>query len=436
MTLRAVVLTLPLLPFCALAQERLSPQQRSAALQAITAEFQKGYVFPEMRPTIVARLAQQQKKGRYDTDDPVVFADRITEDLRDVSHDRHLSLRVDAAAYAAQANGEADAAAGESAYWAQIALRTHHGLVELRILPGNIRYLKIEGFHWVDDETGAIYDDAMRFLKDADAIIIDLRNNGGGSHGAVRYLVSHFLDPQTLELTFLEGAKPPKQSWTLDHLPAGRFKGKPLYVLTNGQTASAAEAFSYDVQQFKLGELIGEKTAGAANNNALLPIAPAFILSVSNGRPVHAVSGTNWEGKGIVPDTAVPSEQALAVAQQHALNRLDANAQATAEQRADYAWAKTGVDAQLHPATLDASALAALAGRYAKPVAGSNPAEIVWRDGVLWLELGKRPAARLSPLTQELFAVDGYDMLRVRLTGATLELHWRDEAAPRVYSRL
>ena len=40
-----------------------------------------------------------------------------------------------------------------------------------------------------------------------------------------------------------------------------------------------------------------------AQIRALLPIAPAFILSVSNGRPVHAVSGTNWEGKGIVPSS-------------------------------------------------------------------------------------------------------------------------------------
>jgi hypothetical protein len=354
-------------------------------------------------------------------------------DLREVSHDRHLSLRVDTDAYAAKTKDAGDAA--DDGYWRQMAVRNHHGLVDLRILPGNIRYLKISGFEWVDDETGAAYDDAMRFLKDADAIIIDVRNNGGGSHGAVRYLVSHFLDPQTLELTFLDGSKPPEQSWTLDHLPAGRLKGKPLYVLTNSQTASAAEAFAYDVQQFKLGELVGEKTAGAANNNALIPVSPTFILSISRGRPVHAVSGTNWEGTGIAPDTAVPPEQAFAVAQLRALNRLDDRRQATTEQRLDYAWARTGVEAQLHPPTLAAAALASLAGRYAKPDAGPAPAEILFREGGLWLQLPKHPAARLSPMTQEIFSVEGYDALRVRLRGRTLELLWRDETMPRVYRR-
>jgi hypothetical protein len=434
MTLRALVLSLALLPLCAVAQERLSPQQRTAALLEITRQFQTGYVFPEMRPTLVARLAQQQKKGRYDTDDPVVFAERITEDLREVSHDRHLSLRVDPAAYAAQSAGKADAA--EGAYWRQMALRTNHGLIDQQILPGNIRYLRIDTFHWIDDETGLAYDAAMRFLKDADAVVIDLRNNGGGSHGAVRYLVSHFLAPQTLELSFLEGSAAPKQSWTLEHLPAGRLIGKPLYVLTNSQTASAAEAFTYDVQQFKLGELVGEKTAGAANNNSLLPIAPSFILSLSYGRPVHAVSGTNWEGAGIVPDTAVPSEQALAMAQRHALDRLDAAPKATPEQRAEYAWAKVGVEGQLHPARPDAPTLAALAGRYVKADPGSAPVDITLRDGALWMERAKRPAARLSPLAQDVFAVEGFDVLRVRLTGPTLELLWRDEPAPRVFKRL
>jgi peptidase S41-like protein len=235
---------------------RVSAQQREAALQAIKNEFDQRYVFPEMRPKIIRSLESHQRAGDYETDDPVQFADRITRDLREVSDDRHLSLRVDANAYAA-AKSESTGDADENAYYREPAERSNHGLGELKVLPGNIRYLRISGFQRIDDETGAVYDAAMRFLRGGDAVAIDVRNNGGGSHGAVPYLVSHFLDPDTLELSFLEGTKPPSQSRTLDYLPAGRLKGKPWYVLTNGQTASAAEAFAYDVQQFHLGELIG-----------------------------------------------------------------------------------------------------------------------------------------------------------------------------------
>ncbi|MET0717953.1 MAG: S41 family peptidase [Pseudoxanthomonas sp.] len=413
---------------------RLSAQQREAALQAIKTEFDKGYVFPEMRPKIISRLDSRQRAGDYDTDDPVQFADRITSDLREVSDDRHLSLRVDATAYSA-AKAEPGDDAGEDAYYRGLAERSNHGLSELKVLPGNIRYLRITGFQWIDDETGVVYDAAMRFLHGGDAVVIDLRNNGGGSHGAVRYLVSHFLDPDTLELSFLEGSKPPSQSRTLDYLPAGRLKGKPLYVLINGQTASAAEAFAYDVQQFHLGELIGAKTVGAANNNKLVPIAPGFILSVSYGRPLHAVSGGNWEGKGVAPDVEVPPEQALEVAQAKALQDLLQGGNISPEQRRDYAWAQAGVAAKLQPAELDKEMFPRLAGRYAKPGTSAAAIDVAARDDALWLTLSKRPAARLTPLSKELFAVEGYESLRVRLRGDSLELIWRDEAAPRVYRR-
>jgi len=412
----------------------LSARQREAALQAIRSEFDQRYVFPEMRPKIIERLVAHERAGDYATEDPVQFADRITRDLREVSDDRHLSLRVDATAYAAAKAGPT-ADAGEDAYYRGLAERSNHGLSELKVLPGNIRYLRITGFQWIDDETGAIYDAAMRFLRGGDAIVIDVRNNGGGSHGAVRYLVSHFLDPDTLELSFLEGSKPPSQSRALDYLPAGRLKGKPLYVLINGQTASAAEAFAYDVQQFHLGELIGAKTVGAANNNKLVPIAPAFILSVSYGRPLHAVSGGNWEGKGVAPDVEVPPEQALEVAQAQALQHLLQGKDISAEQRREYAWAQTGVTAQLQPPALDKEALPRLTGRYSRAGTGSAAIDVAALDGALWLTLSKRPPARLTPLTQDLFAVEGYESLRVRLQGDRLELLWRDETAPRVYKR-
>ena len=412
---------------------RLSAKQRDAALAAIRKEFQEGYVFPEMRPKIIERLDASQRAGNYDTDDPMQFSDRITRDLREVSDDRHLSLRVNPAAYAAAKSGpEGDA--GQEAYYRRMAERSNHGLGEMKILPGNIRYLRITGFHWINDETGAAYDAAMRFLQAGDAIVIDVRNNGGGSHGAVRYLVSHFMDPDTLELSFLEGSNAPIQSRTLEYLPTGRLKEKPLYVLIDGQTASAAEAFAYDVQQFHLGELIGAKTVGAANNNKLVPIAPDFILSVSYGRPLHAVSGGNWEGNGVAPDVDVPPSQALEVAQEHALQRLLQARDLSPEQQREYAWAQVGVAARLHPATVDGDALAALAGSY-RGGRAPEPIEVAQREGALWLTLPRRPSARLTPLTGDMFAVDGYETLRVRLDGARLEMLWLDEETPRVYSR-
>lgn len=411
---------------------RLSAADRGAALDAIKTAIERDYVFPDRRPVIVARLEQSRKSGRYDVDDPGLFAERISEDMASAGQDKHLWMRVDPAAYQA-AMAPAGSDDGDEAFQRRRKVRDHYGLTEMKVLPGNLRYLRIAQFQWVPDETGAAYDEAMRFLKDGDAAIIDLRGNGGGSHGAVRYLTSHFLDRDQLELTVMEGSKPPVQWRALDYLPAGRLKNKPLYVLIDGGVGSAAEAFAYDVQQFKLGELVGAKTAGAANNNNLLPVAPGFILSVSFGRPVHAVSQSNWEGVGIQPTMEAPPVQALDIAQSLALDKLMRNPKAPRENLAEYAWAKAGVEARLHPVSFDPEKLQAMADIYD---AGSGPVELAFKENSLWLTRRNRTPARLSPLTSDgLFAVEGSDMLRVRVRPEALEMFWADEPAPRVFPR-
>jgi hypothetical protein len=234
------------------------------------------------------------------------------------------------------------------------------------------------------------------------------------------------MDPDILELTFLEGGEAPKQSRTLEHLPAGRLKGKPLYVLIDGGTGSAAEAFAYDVQQFKLGELVGAKTAGAANNNKFVPVAPGFMLSVSFGRPVHAVSQTNWDGAGVAPTVATVSAQALDVAQSLALTRLAAAPGATPESLAEYGWARVAVEAALKPVSIPPGRLKAWTGRYGEIT-------ISLRDGKLWMARADRPLRGLTPLTADgLFAVDGSEMLRARFSDTKLETLWR--GSPNVWT--
>ena len=399
--------------------------ERATALAAISAAIQRDYVDAPMRAVLVDKLAAADHAGRYTTSDPSVFAERITEDMRAASHDRHMWMTVDPAAYAA-ARAPTQSDDGADAFHRRAALRAHHGIGELRRLPGNLRYLKITAFDWIDDETGAVYDDAIRFLKDGDAIIIDLRGNPGGSHAAVRYLVSHFLPGDVLLLTFLHSGEAPKQSHSLENLPAGRLIGKPLYVLTDEYTGSAAEEFAYHVAQWKLGELVGARTAGAANNNKLVPIAPGFTLSVSFGRPVHAISGTNWDGVGVTPTVAVPANRALASAQHLALRKLAAMPSATKDTLAEYAWASVSVEAALHPARVS---VAQLAGNYGE-------AKVTLRDGELWFQRANRPPLELSPLTTDgLFAVAGTDSVRIRLDGRAAEVMWVDDASSRVYAR-
>lgn len=412
--------------------QALSPAQRDAVITAIGTAFRTSYVFPEKVPAIIAKLDRARKAGRYTVTSPNELAGLITGDLREASHDGHAFLEYAPARFAAASAVPAGAPAPDLAdFDTGVARRDHYGLTEQRILAGNVRYLKIAGFEWVSDETGKAYDDAMRFLKGGDAVIIDLRGNGGGSSEAVQYLVSHFLKAGTLEITFLAAGHDPVQTRVLDTLPAGRMIGKPLYVLVDQGSASAAESFAYDVQQFKLGQLVGATTAGAANNNAFMPIAPGFMLSVSMGRPVHPVSKTNWEGTGVAPDVVAVPVQALDQAHLLALQALQAKP-ASAEIAGDYAWALPEIEARLHPVGLPAASVTA-PGTYGKYVVTRETAGLlIARPGhPLW------PAPRrLTPLNGDgLFAVDGIDILRVAIKPDTLELWWKGEGTPRVLKR-
>ncbi|ATY34026.1 S41 family peptidase [Sphingomonas psychrotolerans] len=405
----------------------LTAAQRSAAIADVVKKVTDRYVFPDRVPAIVARLNASLAAGRYDTDSPTAFAARVTEDLRAASNDRHMYLNYAPAQFAAASTSKRG---GEDspelqAFWQRKARRDNHGLTEMKILPGNVRYLRIAGFEWVEDQTGGAYDAAMRFLRDGDAVIVDLRGNGGGSHAAVRYLLSHFMASDQLDITFLETGKEPVQSRTLEYLPSGRLKSTPLYVLISKQVGSGAEAFAYDVQQFHLGTLVGATTSGAANNNELTPIAPGFILSCSYGRPVHPVSGSNWEGIGVKPDIATDAEQALEVAQSLALAGLLKRTDANPADRSAWTWARFGIEARLHPPVLSQAQLRAMAGQYGEQ-------RVLWRDGALYYARRSGQAARLIPLTADgLFTVEGYDdHLHIRLTGDAMETQWNDEPAP------
>lgn len=294
----------------------LTASERTEAVEAVLQALEGQYVFPDRVPAIREAVRVAQAAGRYDLADPRDFARALTEDLRRSGSDGHLYISHDPEQFAAAGRAPPRGPNPElEALWTARYRAGNSGLTEQRILPGNVRYLKVSSFGWINDETGLAWDAAMRFLKGGEAVIIDLRGNGGGAHDAVRYAISHFMEPDQPLITFLEAGQPPNASRTLTHLPSGRMIGKPLYVLIDGRVGSAAEEFAYSVQQFRLGTLVGQTTAGGANNNRMIPIAPGFMLSVSYGRPEHPVSGTNWEGVGVAPDVEVPGDQALDRAQ-------------------------------------------------------------------------------------------------------------------------
>ena len=298
------------------------------AVGEVRALIARNYVLPEMRGPLDAVLARGLAAGRYTNIDPMELSNRLTGDMAAVAHDKHLYIHFspDEAKSLATAEPEdaSDVYFGREGFWAKVARDNNQGVIKLEVLDGNIRTLNYRAFFWAGEPTKAAIDRAMAFLRGGDAIIIDLRNNGGGSPEAVRYLASYFVPAGTKLVTFYLKQDPPTTS-VAEAVPGGVIAGKPVYVLTSGHTASAAEEFSSHVAGFGFGKLVGETTAGAAYRNDTYPVAGAYVLSLSIGRP-ELPKGGNWEEKGVAPAIAIAQDKALNAAQGDALAMLAASA--------------------------------------------------------------------------------------------------------------
>ena len=314
----------------AVAQQPLSSDAATAVVKETNRLVRENYVFADRVDAIVARIDTHLADGRYAVTDPQQLATRLTEDLQAVTSDKHMSVKFNPE----QAAGlRGPRVAGNDAFRQQQMTSSNYGILEMRVLPGNVRYVNISpGFLWDPAGSPKALDDAMRFLGGGDAYILDIRTNGGGSPATVRYIVSHFMDPGMKLMTYRIGPQGTSESRT-GPVPAGKLPAKPLYLLTSSRSASAAEEFASHIKNFKLGKLVGATTAGAGHRNALFGTPEGFVISVSVGTAIHPVTNTGWERTGVAPDLEVPVAEALDVAHADALKGLVAAA--TGAQKAE-----------------------------------------------------------------------------------------------------
>ncbi len=310
---------------------KLDPATRAAVLGRVQAELVRRYVDADTGRLIAQVLQQRQQSGGYDSlVDPAAFAGAVTRDLRSVNNDKHLSL------IAAPPNREAGGppgpgpgpifvgpTGGDDKEQQRQAQRANYGLRKVEVLEGNIGYLEVVGFLEGRGVGGAIAA-ALRFLERTDAVIIDLRRNGGGSGEMSHLLFSHFLAakpvPTIRVRNRLEGTDEILKS--LATVPGPRRTTVPLYVLTSNFSASAAEEFAFVLKNQGRATIVGERTAGAGHMNQFVDVGNRFSLSVSFTRVSDARTGAEWEQVGVEPEVAAESGRALQVALEHARKRI------------------------------------------------------------------------------------------------------------------
>jgi retinol-binding protein 3 len=296
---------------------------RTRVIQGVVRRIQEGYVFPNKASEMARAVQAKVRRGGYDSIvSAQAFAARLTQDLRAVSHDRHLEV-----AYVAKGVRDevpdAEPTAAEKKERAVYARRTNWGFERVERLSGNVGYLEIRSFDFDPAGVDSTLTAAMNFLANTDALIVDVRRNGGGDPLIVAAVCSYLMPPNTLINKFYWR---PQNRW--DEFRTKRVTGKyygttrPVYVLTSDGTFSGAEEFAYDIQTQKRGEVVGDTTGGGAHPGGMRRVTEQFGVWVPAGRAVNPVTGKNWEGTGVIPDVPVAADDALRTAHLRALNRI------------------------------------------------------------------------------------------------------------------
>jgi len=301
-------------------ENKLNPTLQSETIARLTLML-NDYVHPDKGKIIAEGITNNLNDGKYDKlEDFREFASAVNNDLFEMSNDKHLIIYYapeDVADIKMGAKIPEEKKSEDETRKKIISSKDNFGFAEVKILPGNTGYIKLNEFEKANYSKETAHA-AMAFVAYTDALIIDLRNNSGGWNSLVQILLSYFFDYEDLTnniilfetlTTYLNEVT---QYRVLPDLPGKRLLNIPIYVLTSERTYSAAEKFTDVMQKRKRATIIGETTKGGANfTRGPEVLNYYYIVKMPVGRTINPVTGTNWEGTGIEPDIKVDRKNAL-----------------------------------------------------------------------------------------------------------------------------
>jgi len=398
----------------------LSAAQKEAIVDEISKLMNESYVYPDKAKQIEERLRSRLAGGAYkDKADAREFAMVVAHDILEVSKDRHTGFVFDpkmADGIRRMKSRNEDEVRQERERQLEGARSNNFGFRKVERMAGNIGYMDFRGFGDARS-AGPTAIAALNFLGYCDALIIDLRQNGGGDPTLIQLISSYFFpEPAHLNDIYTRTTDSTENFWTLPFVPGPRMENVDLYVLTSARTFSGAEEFCYNLKNLKRATLVGEKTGGGAHPTEPKVVQQNFILRVPFAKAINPITKTNWEGTGVTPDVQVPAAEAFDRAYTIALEKLSAKT-TDAQKKAEYEWNLVGQRARLSPPNVPEKNLGIYVGEYGeRKIALENGVLVYQRTG---------PRLRLTPLTETLFSVEGLEFFRVEFVvkdGRAVEL--------------
>ncbi|NQZ79811.1 MAG: S41 family peptidase [Colwellia sp.] len=398
------------LPFIGYAEELNSVDKKelNEIINSLSNQMSKNYVFPEIGTKMAIHIKDELSDGKYKTIiNPSSLASQLTEDLRSIANDAHLKVFFDPDRVEILRKQNQELEEETSAADIQKMKRRNFGFKELKILDGNIGYLNLIQFYHPEFAGDAAIA-AMNSLSNADSIIFDLRYNGGGSPSMVKLISSYLFDSEEVHLNSLyhRPSDTLTQHWTLPYINGLRRPDRDVYILTSGNTFSAAEEFSYNLKNLKRATLIGEKTGGGAHAGGIEVLNDRFLAWLPRSRAINPITKTNWEGVGVEPHINVLAADALNVAHAHALEKLAMKNEGSAGDY--YRWYLDEAKANATPVKIDTATLESYAGQF-------GPRLLTVNNGQLYYSRNNRTKRLLKAIDLDTFSLVGVPSFRLQV---------------------
>ena len=307
-----VLFLLPLLVAPRTSAQSLDAAAIATAVRAVADVFAREYFDAALGKTVAEEIERRLDGGRYaNANVPAALAQRLTTDFYELTKDKHIAVAL-ATPRAANSGGGGG----------RRNVPTTAGFRRTELIAGNIGVLDLAFFMRPIEHRDALAA-AMQVLQPADALIVDMRANGGGSPETVALFISYLIEGTAqplFEIVHRDGSKEIYR--TPEEAPATPNARRPIYVLTSAKTFSAGEGLPFLLQELKRAIVIGEVTAGAANPGRAYPAGELLEITVPNGQVLSSIGRANWEGRGVTPDIIVPAAEAFGVAHLRALDDL------------------------------------------------------------------------------------------------------------------
>jgi C-terminal processing protease CtpA/Prc len=171
-------------------------------------------------------------------------------------------------------------------------------------------YIHIKTFNsFIDRKEYEAIDTLLKKLESNDGLIIDVRSNGGGNPDYADLIASRFAQTKKFTYKYRTRNGPGHNDftgWTDSYLSPNYKYDKPIVVLTNRSTFSAAEGFVIDMkaQQSKTITILGDTTGGGSSDPSISELPNGWIVRVSNTQRI-TFEGRDYQFTGIYPDVPV-----------------------------------------------------------------------------------------------------------------------------------